>query len=279
MAEVLALLSALVWGASDFCGGLASRRATSAAVVVGSQAAGLLVLLLLLPVLGGSPTAADLAWGAAAGVSGAAGLVIFYRALAAGVMSVVAPVTAVCAAAVPVLVGVGLGEHIGPAAGVGILLALVAVVLVAAGGGLSALRSARVQGLAPALTAGVLFGLFFVLLARAHPGAGLWPLVGARLASVLLVTVATVGTGRRLRVPAGALPTVLAAGVGDMTANALFLVATQHGELAITAVLTSLYPASTVVLAQLVLRERLVRAQAAGLVTALVAVALITLPG
>lgn len=279
MAVLLALASAVVYGASDFCGGLASRRATSAAVVVGSQAAGLLVLLLLLPVLGGSPTAADLAWGAAAGVSGAAGLVIFYRALAAGVMSVVAPVTAVCAAAVPVLVGVGLGEHIGPAAGVGILLALVAVVLVAAGGGLSALRSARVQGLAPALTAGVLFGLFFVLLARAHPGAGLWPLVGARLASVLLVTVATVGTGRRLRVPAGALPTVLAAGVGDMTANALFLVATQHGELAITAVLTSLYPASTVVLAQLVLRERLVRAQAAGLVTALVAVALITLPG
>jgi uncharacterized membrane protein len=279
MAMVLALASAVVYGMADFAGGLASRRATAAAVVALSQAAGLVAVVLLLPWLGGDPTPADLAWGAAAGVAGGLGLLLFYRALAAGVMSVVAPVTAVSAAALPVLGGLLLGERIGPLAAGGIVLALAAVVLVAAEDGLGSLRDARLGTVAPALAAGAGFGLFFVVLDRTGEDSGLSPLVAARVVSVLMVGGLALATGRSLRISRRVLPVVVLAGVGDMTANALFLVATQvGGQLAITGVLASLYPASTVLLAQVVLRERLAGAQRAGLAVAAAAVVLIALP-
>ncbi|MGY1782531.1 EamA family transporter [Geodermatophilus sp. SYSU D01036] len=279
MAMVLALASAVVYGMADFCGGIASRRAAAAAVVALSQAAGLVAVVLLLPWLGGSPTPADLGWGAAAGVAGGAGLLLFYRSLATGVMSVVAPVTAVSAAALPVVGGLLLGERIGVLAALGILLALVAVVLVAAEGGLSSLRTARPASMGPALAAGAGFGLFFVLLDRTGEDSGLSPLLAARVVSVLLIGGLALASGRSLLVSRRVLPVVVLAGVADMTANALFLVATQVGEqLAVTGVLASLYPASTVVLAQVVLRERLAGAQQAGLAVAAAAVVLIALP-
>jgi drug/metabolite transporter (DMT)-like permease len=205
---------------------------------------------------------------------------VFFRALSRGVMSVIAPVTALTAAAVPVLAGLLIGNRIGPWAGAGILLALLAVVLVSAEGGLASLRAARPASLTAPLVAGAAFGFFFVLLDRTSADAGLTPLVAARLASVLLVVVVALAGRQSLRVGRAALPLVLVSGVGDMTANALFLLATQQeGQLAITGVLASLYPVSTVVLAQAVLRERLVRAQVAGLGAAVTAVVLITLPG
>jgi uncharacterized membrane protein len=279
VAVVLALASALVYGAADFCGGLASRRATAFVVVALSQAAGLVALLVLLPVVGGSPTTVDLAWGAGAGLAGAGGLVLFYRALAVGVMSVVAPVTALTAAAVPVLGSLALGERLAPAAAVGIVLALVAVVLVAAEGGLPTLSAARSAGLGPALAAGLGFGVFFLLLDRTRPESTLWPLVAARSVSVVLVVLLAFAARASLRMPGRTSVLVVLAGVLDMAANALFLLATQQGQLAITGVLASLYPVSTVVLAQVVLRERLVRMQLAGLAAAAVAVVLISLPG
>jgi drug/metabolite transporter (DMT)-like permease len=279
VAVLLALGSAVVYGASDFCGGLASRRASSFAVVVVSQAAGLVLLLLLLPWLGGDARPADLAWGAAAGLAGAVALVVFYRALAEGVMSAIAPVTAVAGAAVPVLVGLAFGERIGAWAAVGIALALVAVVLIAAEGGLSSLRTARPASLAPALFAGAGFGFFFVLLDRTHDDAGLTPLVAVRTTSVVFVAILALARRQSLRIPREALPMVLLAGLGDMTANGLFLVATQQGgQLAIVGVLASLYPASTVLLAQVLLRERLAGTQLVGLVAAIAAVVLIALP-
>ncbi|MGR7027754.1 EamA family transporter [Geodermatophilus sp. URMC 62] len=279
MAVLLALASAVVYGMADFCGGLASRRAATVAVVAVSQAAGLVVLLPLLPVLGGDPDRADLVWGAGAGTAGAAGLLLFYRALAAGVMSVVAPVTAVSAAALPVLGGLLLGERIGVLAASGIVLALAAVVLVAAEGGLSSLRTARLGTVASALAAGAGFGAFFVLLDRTGGESGLGPLVAARVVSVLLVGGLALLARRSLRVARPALPVVLLTGIGDVTANALFLAATQvGGRLAVTGVLAALYPASTVVLAQVVLRERLSGTQRAGLAVAAAAVVLIALP-
>ncbi len=279
VAVVLALASAIVYGAADFLGGLASRKTSVFGVVALSQVVGLLALLALLPWLGGPVDVADLAWGAASGLAGAAGLVVFFRTLARGVMSVIAPVTAVTAAAVPVLVGLLGGDTIGTWAAIGIALALVAVVLVSAEGGLTALRAARPSALAPALLAGSMFGLFFVLLDRTSSEAGLTPLVTARLASVTLVVLIALAGRQSLRVTRPALPLVAVSGVGDMTANALFLLATQaDGQLAITGVLASLYPVSTVVLAQVVLRERLVGAQLAGLMSAVAAVVLITLP-
>lgn len=280
MAVVLALSSAVVYGASDFLGGVASRRASVFGVVALSQLAGLVALLALLPWLGGPVTGADLGWAAAAGLVGSTGLVIFFGALSRGVMSVIAPVTAVTAAAVPVLAGLLGGNRIGPVAGTGILLALVAVVLVSAEGGLGQLRAARPATLRAPLVAGAAFGCFFVLLDRTSADAGLTPLVAARTASVVLVVVMALVGRRSLRVGRSALPVALASGLGDMTANALFLLATQQGaELAIVGVLASLYPVSTVVLAQVVLRERLVLAQLAGMASAFAAVVLITLPG
>jgi len=277
---VLALASAVVYGASDFLGGLASRRTSVFGVVAMSQLVGLLALIALLPWLGGPVDGADMAWGAASGLAGAAGLVLFFRTLARGVLSVVAPVTAVTAAAVPVLVGLLSGDTISTWAAVGIGLALVAVVLVSAEGGLPALRAARPAMLAPALVAGSMFGLFFVLLDRTSSEAGLTPLVTARISSVALVVLIALAGRQSLRVTRPALPLVAVSGVGDMTANALFLLATQaDGQLAITGVLASLYPVSTVVLAQVVLRERLVATQVAGLLSAAAAVVLITLPG
>jgi len=280
VAVVLALTSAVVYGASDFLGGLASRRTSVFGVVALSQVVGLVALVGLLPWLGGPVGAADLAWGAAAGLAGAIGLVVFFHTLSRGVMSVVAPVTAVTAAAVPVLVGLVAGDRVGTWTMVGIALALAAVVLVSAEGGLSALRAARPASLRPALVAGAAFGSFFVLLDRTSSGSGLTPLATARLASVTFVVVLALAGSKSLRVTRPALPLVAVSGVGDMTANAFFLLATQaDGQLAITGVLASLYPVSTVILAQLVLRERLAGAQMAGLGTAVAAVVLITLPG
>ena len=277
MAVLLALASAVVYGTSDFLGGLASRRASVFGVVAVSQLAGLTALIVLLPWLGGPVGWSDLAWGVAAGLAGATGLLIFFRTLARGVMSVVAPVTAVTAAAVQVLVGLGGGERIGARTAVGIVLALVAVVLVSAEGGLAALRAARPASIPPALAAGTAFGLFFVFLDRTGDDTGLTPLVAARLASVALAVAVALAGRKPISVSRPALPLVLISGIGDMTANALFLLATQQdARLAIVGVLASLYPVSTVVLAQVVLREKLVPAQLAGLAAAFGAVVLIT---
>jgi uncharacterized membrane protein len=279
VAVLLALLSAVVYGSADFLGGLATRRATAFAVVALSQAAGLVVVLALLPWLGGRPHPADLLWGAGSGLAGSVGLVVFYRALAGGVMSVIAPVTAVAAAAVPVLVGLASGERLTPMSAGGIALALLAVVLVAAEEGLSSLGRVRPTALLPALGAGAAFGLFFVLLNQTRSTAGLSPLAAARSASVVLVVLIATSAGRSLRVHRATLPTVIVAGAADMAANALFLLAVHAGgPLAIVGVLASLYPASTVLLAQFVLRERLARTQLVGLAAAAAAVTLIALP-
>ncbi|RKS77793.1 putative membrane protein [Motilibacter peucedani] len=277
VAVFLALASALVYGTADFCGGLATRRATTVAVVVVSQFAGLLALLALLPVLDGSPTGTDLAWGAAAGLAGSGGLLLFYRALASGVMSMVAPVTAVTAAAVPVLVGLVQGESVTVAALVGIVVALVAVALISAEDGVPSVRALRESDLLPAVLAGAAFGVFFVLLHETSSDSGLWPLVGARSTSVVVVAAGALLARRSLVLPRSSTPLVVLAGVADMGANALYLLATQRGLLAITGVLASLYPVSTVLLAQSVLRERLAGTQLLGLGAAVGAVALIAL--
>jgi drug/metabolite transporter (DMT)-like permease len=282
VALLLALASAAVYGAGDFLGGLASRRAAALLVVGVSQFVGLAVAVVLALLLGGELTGADAAWAAVGGLTGAAGLGIFYRALADGSMSVVAPVTAVCAAGVPVLAGLVGGDVISTAAFVGLVLALPAVGLVAREPGAGA--RVDVRTVAVALAAGTLFGTFFVLLDRTSDGSGLWPIVVARLASSLAVAVLVVGVfvalrgrpGRAApRLPRSALPLVVAAGVADMSANVLFLLAVRQGQLSVVGLLSSLYPVSTVLLATLLLRERLSRLQLAGVGGCTLAVVLI----
>ena len=284
MAALLALASALAYGVGDFFGGLSARRLPSAAVVLRTHAAGLAGMLVLLPLVGAtSPAGHDLALGAAGGIAGATGVLLFYRLMARGAMSIVAPITAVLSAVVPVVVGMGRGERPSAMALVGIPLALVAVGLLArepgAGrgevGGLSSVQ------LVTALTAGLGFGLYFVALDLTSESSGLWPVVSGRVASVTLFglialasAAARVGDGRARR---GALPAMLAAcGLLDAWANSLFLLATHHGMLTLVGVIGALYPASTVLLARAVLGERLGRPQLAGVTLAVAAVTLVT---
>jgi drug/metabolite transporter (DMT)-like permease len=284
VAAVLALVSAALYGAADFLGGLAARRAPVIPVVTLAQGTGVVLLLAMVPLLPPtSPSIADLSWGAAAGLAGGAGVAWLYRALAVGTMAIVAPVTAVAAVAIPVAVGLLLGERPGVLTLIGIITALLSIVLVSqqpaeggtegASAGTSALRVPRGVGIA--LLSGVAIGLFYLCLARTEPDAGLWPLVAARVASTSVFAVGTVGTGASLRLSSRALNLAIVGGALDVAANALYLLAARRGALAVVVTLVSLYPASTVVLAKVFLGERFSRVQAAGIVCALGAVLLI----
>lgn len=282
MAIVLGLLSAAIYGAADFTGGLAAKRVAALTVVVWSQLAGLVVLAVVLPLtVDAPPLTSDLALGAVAGVAGGSGVALLYRALARGRMTVVAPITAVGAAAVPVIVGLLLGERPGLLPLVGVVVALVAVVLVSsspepAGDGHTTADGplGLRPGVAEAIVAGLAFGVFFIVLDATSDGAGLWPLLGART-SILVCGAAALLSGTSLNLPRAAAPRIAAAGVLDMAANVLYLLAAKEGLLSLVAVLVSLYPASTVLLARFVLKERLARVQLVGLGATLGGVVLI----
>ncbi|HEY1738154.1 MAG TPA: EamA family transporter [Acidimicrobiia bacterium] len=275
-----ALVSAALYGSADFAGGMAVRRNGSTfGVVFVTQLVGLVGIAIVAPIYGASHvTLSDFAWGAAAGICGGVGLALFYRALALGTMSVVSPVTGVVSAAVPVGVGLLLGERPSIAAAIGIVLAIAAVAMF--GGGASGAGDGlakATRALMPAILAGAGFGGFFSLLAETHHGAGLWPIVSARLAACLLYLVASRVRRAPLRVRTTALAITVAAGVGDVLANAVFLTAARHGDLAIVGVIGALYPASTLVLARVVLDERLVVHQRVALAVAALAVVLIAI--
>ncbi len=284
MVYLAALASSVLYGAADFLGGLASKRATTAWVVAISQAAGLVVLLAAVGLLPAArPIPADLLWGAAAGLAGTLGVALLYRALAIGTMGVVAPITAVCAVALPVLVSIARGQQPAPMALSGIGLAMVAIVLV------SQQPPATPAWCSAPLAAGSRRACR-MRCCRASPSAcssscwprhgrdsGLWPLVGARAIAVpACLLVGALGGGPPLRLmPRRVVLTAVSAGIVDMTANVLYLLASRMGSLAVVVTLSSLYPASTVVLARLVLGERLHRTQMIGMACALAAVALI----
>ena len=279
MASLLALLSAAFFGAADFIGGLASRRAHSYAVVVATGIAGLALLALLIPLMPpAAPSARDVGWGALSGLAGGVAIALLYRALAIGTMSVVAPVAAVCGVILPVVAGLITGERPSTMTGIGMVLALVAIVLVSQEHRQNS-ESARTveqgRALRLAVLAGVAIGFFYLALAETSPGAGLWPLVSARAVSVTLFGVAVVAGRHTLRMPGPLARLVIAGGVLDMIANALYLLATRGGPLGVVVVLSSLYPASTVLLARIVLKERLSRLQLLGVISAIIAVALI----
>jgi drug/metabolite transporter (DMT)-like permease len=285
MAYLLALGSALLYGAGDFTGGLASRRAGTLPVVFLSQLSGLLALVLLLPVLPhASPSRADLLWGACAGLTGGIGVALLYRALAIGIMAVVAPTTAVCAVTIPVLVSVLLGERPVPLAVAGITLGIASIVLVsrqqpaAPALGEPASRG-RPSGIGTALASGIAIGFFFLSLAQTRSEAGMWPLLVSRSVSVSLFGILVMTRGQSLRIPARIMALAVVCGVIDMLANALYLLAAQQGPLSLVVTLSSLYPASTVLLARIVLNERLNPWQLTGVGCALAAVVLIVSGG
>jgi drug/metabolite transporter (DMT)-like permease len=271
-AVLLGLTSAASWGAGDFTGGLASKRSPLLGVLALGQASGVtLIVATALFLREGSPSRTTLAWSIAAGAAGAVGLAALYRGLAVGRMAVVAPVSAVLSATIPVVWSV-VAEGTPPAAKVaGFALALGGIWLIARAGPPGEGR----EGLALAVLAGCGFGGFLVLMDRGAQGGTFWPLAAARGTSLGLALAAAAARGRARMPTRASVPLVLLSGVLDAGGNAFFIHATQAGRLDVAAVLSSMYPASTVLLAAALLRERVSRPQVAGILAVLGAIALI----
>ena len=275
LAIALGLAAGLSWGVSDFLGGLKSRTLELVAVLVLSQGAALVLVGVVVAARGQSPPPGEeLLYAGLAGVSGLIGLAAFYRGLAVGAMAVVAPIAGT-GAVIPVVVGLATGERPSVAQGAGIALAIAGVVLASRETPAEGQR-ARATGVGLALVAAAGFGFFFVGMDAGAESDLLWALLATRGASVacLIVAVAALRPGfAGTRASAGAL---LAIGVLDVGANGLFAVAASEGLISVAAVLASLYPVITVLLARAVLGERVQQAQRAGIVAAMAGVALIS---
>lgn len=276
-AVLLALASAAAYGLSDFVGGVTSKRASPWSVALVAQLVGGLAVLALALVVSGDPTAVDLRWAVLAGVANGVGTGFLYRGLSSGRMGVVAPVSGVGAAVVPVAVGVLSGERPSALVWVGIVVALPGIWMVA-----REPSSEDVTGSAPTssgaldgVLAGLGFGALFASLAQIPEEAGFLPLALNQLvAGIVVIVMASVLRARWLpREPAAALGAV--SGVLGATATGCFLLASQAGYLTVTSILASLYPAVTVVLAATVLREHVHRGQVVGLLLCGTAVALV----
>src|SRR5664279_349742 len=272
-ASGLSLVAAASWGGGDFCGGLAAKRASVFRVVAVAHGCGLIAMLFMAWLAAEAiPPGIDLWWGAVAGFVGAFGIAALYRALAIGRMGVVAPVAAVITGVLPVLVGFrteGMPDRIQM---LGFALALVSIWLVARPG--EKVDSHR--GLGLAVLAGVMFGLFLVAGKQAGHHGVFWPLVAARLVSTTLMLVLVAVSPRDPQPLRSVLWPMVLSGLLDSAGNALFIAATRHGRLDVAAVLSSLYPASTVILARVLLKERMSRSQGAGIIGALLSVVLIS---
>jgi len=278
VAVLLGLTAALAYGASDFIGGLLSRRFSFLQVAVVGQLVAAAGMLTALPFTSpATAPVATLAWGTASGAGAAFGSLALYRGLGRGQMAVVAPLSGVAAAALPALAGLLLGERPSPLALTGVVLALPAVWLVSAAGEANAEPTNRRSSgaVADGLLSGVGFAVLFLGLDRAGGASGLWPVAAAQVSSAVLLCGTALSAGRPLRPERGLVAGAASVGVLGGTATVLFFFATGMSLVAVAAVLTSLYPAATVLLARLLLAERLSRTQLLGLGLAAAAVVLI----
>ena len=269
---VFGLASAACWGAGDFCGGLATKRTHVYSVVIASQLVGVVMLIgLALAFAEKVPSPVHLLWGSLGGLAGTLGLIAFYSALASGRMGVAAPVAGVIGAAAPAILGAVLEGWPGTARAVGFVLALIAVWFISR----TEDAAFRVRELGLAAVAGLSFGVFFMFIHRASETAVLWPLVAARLTSLSMLFIVATAT-RQPRLPeVKHLPLVALVGVLEVGGNAFYALAAHVGRLDVAAVISSLYPGTTVWLAWLILKERITRLQTVGIVAALAAIVLI----
>jgi len=303
-AAVLGLLGAIVYGSADFLGGVAARRMGPLRTTAVGAVSGLALVLLALPLVGGVVSPAALGWGALSGLVGTVAIALLYACLAIGPMSILSPLTALVSALVPLTWGLVGGDRFEPVGYVALGLALVAVVLVGFVPEKGAVRP-RPRALGMAVAAGALIGVFLILIDQTPADSGVVPLIANRVANatvmwtVVGIVVARTRSRRRAAalVPAGAagpgtpaLPEPLrggmrleprsagiaaAGGMLDATANLLILIGLRLGDLATISVLTALYPAGTILLAAVVLHERVAPVQWVGLVLAIVAAALL----
>ena len=278
MAFLFALCAAFAFGAGDFVGGLSARHAPALATTIVAQAVGLTLLALWVPwTIDGFPDARILSWGAFSGVTGSIAALTLYPALALGSASEVAPLSAVIGTALPILFGFLLGERPSPSAWAGMVLAVLTIVLVSSDGRGNAFDPARRRrALRLAATSGVFIGAFLIGFERAGTSQGLLPLFVARGLSLPMLVVVALLTRRPLW-PAGvSRRPAIASGVFDISANGLYLTALAGAPLSLVATLSNLYPAWTVLLGVVFLRDRPRPAQQLGLVLALGAIVLIT---
>jgi len=267
------LASALSWGAGDFCGGLTTRRAPVLSVLVIAQGSGLLlVMALALLWREPLPAASDLLWSAVGGLFGTIGLGALYRGLAVGRAGVVAPVSAVITAILPAVFGLLTEDWPGGMRLAGFGAALIGVWLVSAS---TETQATGNSGLGLAVVAGLGFGLFYIFLSQASASATFWPLAAARAASLPFVFIPALARRQLHSLDLKILPLALLTGLFDTGGNALFVLARQAGRLDVAAVLSSLYPASTILLSRLILNERISRRQSLGVLAALAAIVLI----
>jgi drug/metabolite transporter (DMT)-like permease len=272
------LSSAFMWGAADFCGGLASRKSRASQAVLFGEAAGLVALLVALALSGEKWFGwSDWLLCAIAGSMGVLGLLMFFQAITRGLMSVAAPVSALTAAILPVIVGSFEDGFPGWLTLAGFVLALASIWFISQpDGGPKSLRL-RLADLSLPIIAGISFGVYLILFHHGSQHALFWPMVSSRAAGVLTMIIYTLVT-RQAFLPAKSVwPLIILNGIMDVSGNGLYILAGQTGRMDVAAVLASLYPASTVLLAGLLLHERLNRLQFVGIMVALVAIVLMTI--
>ena len=271
-AGAYSLAAAAAWGAADFSGGLATKKSSAFGSVVVAHGTGLVFMLLLAVVTGDSlPDRAGWLWGVAAGISGGIGLASLYRALAVGSMGINAPVAAVLTASLPVLLSVYTEGPPTRSQILGFAIAVVSIWLIAT----PAEERGCPRGLGLAVLAGIGFSGFLVFSKFAGHTSQFWPLVGARIASMLLMAALLSLGSEPWRPERRVLVYMMIAGLLDSAGNALYVAATRHGRMDVAAVLSSFYPASTVLLARLLLNERIGRVQGVGVAAALLSIPLI----
>ena len=286
MVIFLGLAAAVLYGSGDFLGGMATRKLPVLPVLLLADTAGLIVALVVAAMSPGPIALAGLAWGISAGLIGGVGLIIFYIGLATGPMSVVAPVAGLVSTVLPVAAALAGGERPGVGVYAGAVLCLVAIVMTSSAGGGGATgapgragRPGRGRAIAYGAVAGAAFGLFFLLIRNAGESGEFWPVAAGRIGELAVVLIAAAVLRRSLS-PAGAGGRLLlaAAGAGaiDVVANICYVAATRAGAFGLAVVLASLYPGFTVLLARVVLGERLRLVQRAGLALAAIGIVLVT---
>jgi len=275
MTQLLALTGALFYGIADFAGGLATRSTSAWRVTAWSQLIGVPLLLIALAIAGVSEVStSDIALGGVAGALGLTGLVLMYSALATGEMSIVAPIIGALAASIPVAWDVATGASIGAIQWVGIAMSVIAVLLLA---GRQATGRAHLGPTIKAVGAAISFAMFFIAMSYTSEASGLWPLAAARGVTVPVAFVIAFGLGVAA-IPEGRILRLVAlTGAADMVANLAIVTAVQRGPLGVSAVLSSLYPAVTVLAALVVLKEYPTTIQRFGIVLAVAAALLLAL--
>jgi drug/metabolite transporter (DMT)-like permease len=278
MTIVLALISALLYGVADFSGGSATRKNSVFSVMLLTQAAGLIVACVAAPLVGpDSPRISDIAWGVGGGILGFAGVAALYAGLAKHRAAIVSPVSALVGAILPAALGALLGERPSGTALAGAALCVPAILFLAYEKGETADRAKLRASFLYGTVAGLGFGGFFIAISRTSPGSGLWPLIGSRAATLVMVAGILLLGKRRPAVARADVRTAIFAGAADMSANVFFLLATRTGLLMIVTLVTSLYPAPTVILARVFHGQKISLPRAAGIAFALAGVALIGL--